>query len=108
MPYNSRTGICRLLAERYDVKSNVNLNKIHHSLKHPMCLATLKSWIQQNCLSVDEIYIYIYIYIYICVCVCVCVCVRARVCVCVCVKRQLLVGKKSKQNILFKKCSLVM
>ena len=70
MPNNSRADMVRLLAERYDTKSNVKL--VGFRFKRPTCLATLKSCDATNQLSVDD-NIYIYIYIYVCVCVCVCV-----------------------------------
>ena len=41
MPINFRADAVRLLAERYDTKSNVKLGGFQS--QHPMCLATLKS-----------------------------------------------------------------
>ena len=41
MPYNSRADVVRLLAERYDTKSNIKLDGFR--FKRPTRLATLKS-----------------------------------------------------------------
>ena len=50
MPYNSRADEVRLLAERYETKSNVKLGGFRS--KRPTCLATLKS-----CDTTKHIYI---------------------------------------------------
>ena len=58
MPYNSRTGVVRLLAERYDTKSNVKLGEFRSQLQasyvsihteelwynETVCLFGLVSW----------------------------------------------------------------
>ena len=55
MPYISLTNVVRLLAERYDNKSNVKSGGFWSQL--------LASYVSSNAVD-DNIYIYIYIYIY--------------------------------------------
>ena len=44
MPYNSQVDVVRMLAERFDTKSNVKIwAGFDPSFKRPTCLATLKS-----------------------------------------------------------------
>ena len=63
IPYNSRADVVRLLAERYDTKSNVKLGRFRSQLQASYVSRVV---IQRSSLSVDDnIYIYIYIYIYI-------------------------------------------
>ena len=51
MPYYSRADVCRLLAEQYDTKSNVNLGRF-------------QSQLEVSCMSsqTDELWMTIYIY----------------------------------------------
>ena len=89
MPYNSRADVVRLLAERYDTKSNVKLGGFQSKLQACYVLSYTEelSYNETVCLWMTicicghriiffrkDIYIYI-IYIYVCVCVCVRVCV---------------------------------
>ena len=62
MPYNSRADVVRLLAERYDTKSNVKLGGFPSQLQASYVSRVV---IQRNNRLWMTIYIYIYIYIYI-------------------------------------------
>ena len=83
MPYNSRGDGIRLLAERYDTKSNVKLGGFR-SLDILNSFDTTKQFV----CGWQYIYIYIYIYIYKCVRVCMRECVLTSVytyvCMCTC------------------------
>ena len=67
---NPRVGICHLMAERYDTKSNVMLGGFRSQLEVSYVSTHNKElWYNETvCLWMT---VYIYIYIYICVCVCV-------------------------------------
>ena len=60
MPYNSRADVVRLLAERYDTKSNIMLSGFRSQLQASyMSSHTEELWYNENSLSVDDnIYIY--------------------------------------------------
>ena len=63
MPYNSRTEVVRLLAERYDTKSSVKLDGFRSQLQ--VTYESLKSCDTTKQSFCEWQYIYIYIYIYI-------------------------------------------
>ena len=70
MPYNSRTDVVYLLAERYDTKSNVKLGGFQSQLQTSyMSSYTEEFWYNKTICLWMTIYIHIYIYIYVCVCV---------------------------------------
>ena len=64
MPYNTRADVVRLLAERYDTKSNVKLGGFRSQLQASYVSRHTGELGYNETMSVDEIYIYIYIYIY--------------------------------------------
>ena len=65
MPYNSRADIVRLLAERYDTKSNINLGGFRSQLQASYVYShTEELWNNE----IVRLWITIYIYIYICYC----------------------------------------
>ena len=72
MPYYSQADVCRLMAERYDTKSNVKLDGFQSQLE-TSCVSSHIDELWYNEIVCLQMTIYIYIYIYICVCVCVCV-----------------------------------
>ena len=63
MPYNSRADVVRLLAERYDPKSNVVLGGFRFQLQASyMSCHTEELWYNETVSLWMTIYIYIYIY----------------------------------------------
>ncbi len=68
--------VVRLLDERYDIKSHVNLGGFPTQLQASYVSShTEDLWYNERVCLWMTIYIYIYIYIYISIYVCVCVCV---------------------------------
>ena len=64
MPYNSRTDVVHLLAERYDTKSNVKLGGFRPQLQASYVPSqTEELWYNEIVCLWMTIYIYIYIYI---------------------------------------------
>ena len=63
MPYNFWVDVCRLMAEQYDIKSNVNLGGFQSEFEASCVWPHWRVVIQWNSLFVDDkIYIYIYVW----------------------------------------------
>ena len=62
MPYNSWADVVRLLADRYDTKSNVKLGGFWSQLQAPyMSSHTEELWNNETVWGWQYIYIYIYV-----------------------------------------------
>ena len=68
MPYNSRADVVRLLAQRYDTKSNEKSGGFRSQLQPSYVSSHVEElWYNETVCLWMTLYIYIYIYINVCV-----------------------------------------